>query len=194
MPLAGGDLLFAATALLVALGLDNAAVAASIGGPWRRWLAGAAPLGVAALVLATLGALLGRLLRQRLHGWTQLIGATLLFALAVDALREATSDRPRVAPEEVAPTGSLWRRAATALAGNLDELGVGFAFGGTLGAFGLGPWGAACLLETAAALAGGYALRGWAAEGRRLSPWSALVLFIGASLLLLLFPIPAGLA
>lgn|GEM_PF-3844397 len=178
-----------ATALLVALGLDNAAVAASIAGPWRRWLPGAARLGLAAFALATGGAAVGRVLRFWLHGWTQLIGATLLFALAVDAVREATSDRPRVSPEEMDAPGSVWRKAVAALAGNLDELGVGFAFGGTLGALGLRPWGISCLVETASALAGGFALRGWAAEGRRFSPWSAAALFIGSSLLLLAFPV-----
>ncbi len=184
--------MFTATTLLIALGLDNAAVAASIAGPWRLWLPGAARLGMAALALAMAGTAAGRLIRFWLHGWAQLMGATILFALAVDALREAISGRPRVFPEEIDAPGPVWRKVCAVLAGSLDEFGVGFAFGGTLGGIGLQPWSVSCLVETTAALMCGFALRDWAAQGRKLSPWSAAALFAGCSLLLLAFPVYSG--
>lgn len=178
-----------AITLLAALGLDNTAVGGSIVGPWRPWLRLALGLALAALVLAAGGALAGRLLRLWLHGWAQLMGAVVMFSLAVDALREATSDRPRLSPDDLAEAGNLWRWAISGLGGNLDELGVGFAFGGSLHAFGLRAWGLACLLETVAALGTGFLLRRWLAEGRQMAPWSAAALFLGSSVLLLAFPV-----
>lgn len=176
-----------AVALLVALGLDNAAVGGSIDGPWRPWVRGAALLGVTALALAVGGTLGGRLVRLWLRGWAALIGATLLFALTVDAVRGAS--RARVLPAEAASAGPIWRAAAAAILCNLDEFGVGFAFGGSPHSVGLLPWGLAAVLETGGGLIGGLVLRRWLDQGRRVAPWSAVALFFACGALLVTFPV-----
>jgi len=173
----------AAVALLVALGLDNAALGAGIlpGGPAGR--GAALRLGLGALALALAGAGAGRLARSLLAGWAPLMGAVLLFTLWVDGLRLFAAHQPRWVAADSPLEGPGWRAALAAGAANLDELGVGFAFG-SLGVGGLWLWGAACAAETALALCLGLGLAGRGAEGRRLALWAALALFAGCALTL----------
>lgn len=173
--------------LLVALGLDNAALGGGIEGPWRLWWRRASLLGAAALCLALGGAVAGDLVRSWLSGWAQLIGAVLVFTLAVDGLRAVVADTPRILPDALGERGA--RQAVSLLTASLDELGVGFAVGGSLHGVALLPWGGVCLVETVGAMLLGFLLRHRLAEGRRLLPWWIASLFAASSLLLLVFPV-----
>ena len=173
--------------LLVALGLDNAALGGGLDGPWHLWWRHASLLGAAALCLALGGAAAGDLVRSWLSGWAQLIGAVLVFTLAVDGLRAVVAGAPRILPDELGGHGA--RQAVALLTASLDELGVGFAVGGSLHGAALLPWGGACLAETVGAMLLGFLLRHRLAQGRRLLPWWIASLFAASTLLLLVFPV-----
>lgn len=183
-------MLAAAAALVVALGLDNAAVAAGVDGDGQRWNGALLRLGVAALALAFAGAAAGRLVRLWLPGWAPLMGAVMLFSLWVDALRLAAGNQPRLVPADTPASGPAWRGVFAACGATLDELGVGFAFG-SLAAGTWWAWGLACLAETGVGFFFGIRVRS-ADSGRRLTLWGAAALFCGSALTLLLWaPTPA---
>lgn len=176
-------LMLAASVLVVALGLDNAALAAALAES-REGARRAVPYGLAATGLAGLGLALGRLTRQYAGDWTPLLGVVIVFALWMDAMRAWSRGLPRTSAAPP-PGTSWWLAAALACAASLDELGVGFALGG-LKVGPAGGWLVACAAETALGWLLGLRLpAGLDGGGRRLLLFGALALFAGYSLTLL---------
>ena len=171
--------------LLTALGLDNAAAASSVPGPPRAAGRAAAAVLGASCAMALTGAVAGRLVQSWVGGWAQVIGAMLLLALMIDALRSRHGSRLD------APTGdgSRFRRCLLSCLISLDDVGVGFA-AGALPGLGLTWWGTACVLQAVCAGLAGIGLRPQLQEGRRLAPWSALALGAGAFWTLAAIPVP----
>ncbi len=176
--------LWSAWLLLTAMGLDNAAVAGGIPGPPRQAGRAAAGLLAAACGMALAGGVAGRLVRSWLGGWAQVIGAMLLLALMVDALRTRQAGRLEAPPRG----GPGLRRCLFACLVSLDDLGIGFA-AGALPGLGAPWWVAACALQAACGGMAGLALRPGLQEGRRLAAWSALALGAGALWTLAAIPI-----